>query len=658
MSSWQPRSPFAFALVTLAALAAACSSAPSSGPSAVVPAPEKDPDIEAWRQAMARSPHPQGGCFQVTHPSTTWVEVPCLTASPVPYVHAQAPRPQVGNLSADVAPEVSNTTFTWVEGSFPQVTGVTGDSAYSLQINTNLIDNPPLCQGASDPTKCQGWQQFLFARETDGGSQMVYVQYWLYNLGTSCPSGWISSDGGCFTNSPAVAVPHQSLTNLANLTLTGAAGATDSVTLSVGGTTLYHVSQPSLQNLSAHWKVVEFNVVGDGNGSQVAFNPGSTLFVQTLTSTASGTRGLPGDYGLSLTGETNNLTLVAGSACAFGGDHPGFQFMETNVAGVTAPTCPSLSPSPNPVHVPQGGWASSNVEISGNLVGQSSNVSLQPGTCKVTVPPPVTATALPRSAALGVGPEIDYSVPASTPVGSSFVANIDCENEELTQQTITVVSPMLTASPGTIEVLEGSCGSGRYAGASLLWAIPNEGYCDTVTYKVTSTLPPGISAYTSNAYVAVCDASGHPQSFDLTVTSNGCGDGPASANIHVNVVSCIPKTSCASSCQAAMPDGCGGFINCSSSCTGIYTCTAPQGSATGLACCGPGQYIPAGGTSCVCQNGGTWSSSLGECIPPTPTCPAGLVYCGATGTCLTSSACAAQSGGGCTPQQVRNHSCT
>jgi hypothetical protein len=62
-------------------------------------------------------------------------------------------------------------------------------------------------------------------------------------------------------------------------------------------------------------------------------------------------------------------------------------------------------------------------------------------------------------------------------------------------------------------------------------------------------------------------------------------------------------------------------------------------------CCGPGQYIPAGGTSCVCANGGTWDSAIEECVLPTPTCPRPLVYCDATSSCTSLLACNGRVGG-------------
>ena len=73
-----------------------------------------------------------------------------------------------------------------------------------------------------------------------------------------------------------------------------------------------------------------------------------------------------------------------------------------------------------------------------------------------------------------------------------------------------------------------------------------------------------------------------------------------------------------------------------------------------LQCCEPGQSIPAGGTSCVCENGGTWSTEYDECVPP---CTRPEAFCPFTNSCLTAFQCQQAQDGGCTPAQVKAHTC-
>src|SRR5262249_25061701 len=151
----------------------------------------------------------------------------------------------VGGTNGDVAAQVSNTTITWAEGLFPQVTGVTSNPSYSLQLNSNFLNNIPVgsvppCAGAKNPSACQGWEQFIYSSTT---LNSAFIQYWLINYNNPCPAGWTTSGGNCFINSAnAAPVPSQPLSNLGNLTLTGTAGASDTVTLAVNGS-LYSVSQ-------------------------------------------------------------------------------------------------------------------------------------------------------------------------------------------------------------------------------------------------------------------------------------------------------------------------------------------------------------------------------------------------------------------------------
>src|ERR1700722_2654310 len=228
-------------------------------------------------------PLPKEGCFQVTHPSTAWVEVPCIRPPEVPYISARGRAPETVGNGTDNSSEVSG-TISWAEGSFPSVSGVTSETDgtsnnYSLQLNSNNFTQTsapagPSCSGALTPSSCQGWQQFIYSSggsgastSCTGGAPCVFMQYWLLDYGKTCPTGWNTFGSGastsCWQNSTnGVAVPAETITALANLALTGTAGNKDSVAMTVAGT-VYAVSQATVLGLSADWTTAEFNVVGN-----------------------------------------------------------------------------------------------------------------------------------------------------------------------------------------------------------------------------------------------------------------------------------------------------------------------------------------------------------------------------------------------------------
>ncbi len=75
---------------------------------------------------------------------------------------------------------------------------VTSASSFSLQLNSVPFTSPA-CSTALVPAACQGWQQFIYSTTHNA----VFMQYWLLNYNTACPSGWTALGADCFTNSPA-----------------------------------------------------------------------------------------------------------------------------------------------------------------------------------------------------------------------------------------------------------------------------------------------------------------------------------------------------------------------------------------------------------------------------------------------------------------------
>lgn len=293
---------------------------------------------DTWRKSMKQTPVPHKGCFNATYPSAEWQEVTCTDApddplpqiSPAGSAHADTAGGGVDNIAYATSGLLSS-----AEGAFLTVSGLTSESSYSMQLNSNdFSSSASSCNGAS---ACQGWQQFVFQ-----SSGSVYMQYWLFNL-ASCPGGWITykatakTRGGCYKNSSSTSVPGYVISNsFPYITVTGkAAGGTDTVIVGTVDGNLSAVGQDSVLNLELGWSAAEFNIVGNSNADQVNFNSGTTFVVQT--SINNGTTNAPYCGSGGYTAETNNLNLVA-PCCPYGGTSPSIQFMESNASGAKA-TC-------------------------------------------------------------------------------------------------------------------------------------------------------------------------------------------------------------------------------------------------------------------------------------------------------------------------------
>jgi hypothetical protein len=290
---------------------------------------------EAWREAIVHSIVPGEGCFHASYPSLEWGQVECTVAPNIPY------RPRTGRISQtvgdgnDYAAEVTSGLISKTVGSFPKVKGVTtetgllGPNDYSLQLNSNFM-NTAACNGAKNPAQCLDWEQFVYS----SGYEEAFMQYWLINYNTHCPSGWFSYGGDCYTNSNAVGAPEAVITELKKLKLSGTAKAgtakkagIDTLVFSIGTEAYSTTGADTVVDLATAWTESEFNIVGDGDGSEATFNSGSSVTVKVAV--ANGTKNAPtcaADSGT--TAETNNLNL--GSCSGTGAATPYIEFTESN----------------------------------------------------------------------------------------------------------------------------------------------------------------------------------------------------------------------------------------------------------------------------------------------------------------------------------------
>jgi hypothetical protein len=326
-----------------------------------------DADGEAlgtWRATMHQMSAPEEGCFHASYPSTMWERVTCAPAPAWRSALPRAPHREqiVGNGSDYVAQAPSGHLFSSAKGTFPKVTGVTGEKSvgvpafgdggilgkneYTLQVNTNFYSGSAACKGSG----CFAWQQYVMSTNTPvslTSSKLtdeteVFIEYWLINYGNgseSCPSGFIN--GGqdspgidCVQNTAAtlIAKGQVPITDLAGFTLSGSAtsGGTDAATVTLGGDAYTATVRDSFTDIASGWTQAEFNVFGNAGGSRADFNSGSsvTVSVAVTDGSSSAPTCIPPSDREGTTGETNNLT--AGSCKATSGTTPSIQFTEAN----------------------------------------------------------------------------------------------------------------------------------------------------------------------------------------------------------------------------------------------------------------------------------------------------------------------------------------
>jgi hypothetical protein len=310
-------------LVALAALPANAQQTPPLSDQKL--SPEVLKQREEWRIAMAQVALQKKGCFQSAFPSREWREVACVAAPDYPMPPRDGPVPLTVGNGDDIAAVAPSGLISTTIGTFNSLTNVTSESgqvnatgpavadAYTIQINTNFMQNTTICAGASIPADCRVWEQFVF--ENNNVSHRAFIQYWIIKYGNPCPAGqsWIPRTIGginyCYKNNTggAVGTTNQPVTNLANVSLSGAVTATsDTVTFADGGM-MWARAGDNAVGAAAGWSVSEFNIVGDAGSGQANFNAGADMTLRTRI--IYGGTAAPTCFATGFTGETNNLSF-------------------------------------------------------------------------------------------------------------------------------------------------------------------------------------------------------------------------------------------------------------------------------------------------------------------------------------------------------------
>lgn len=352
-------------------------------------------ELEAWRQKIMSTPQPKQGCFTAVYPDAQWRETACATPSHTPYFprHSGGNPPQqvsgfIGGVSGPDFMATVTAHIKKAEGSFDPGSTVTSEcdvpcpvvsgqiacpvnptcgaanavaNLYSLQLNTEFFTTQ-VCNNAPDKSNCRGFAQFVFP-SGGGGS----IQYWLIDWGapgSSCPVpqsancalGGVWSDGWCpfpipgqtdidcainaakATMAPAVAgtsIPEVIVT----ATTEGFNGAaSDGIAVTVNNVNNGQPFTASGANifpdLGSQWQQAEFNVFGNGNGSQAVLGAGTNLIVRNAVD--SGVSTGPGCTIATFTAESNSLTLADSPPAAATGSLPALVFSENPTAAAGA----------------------------------------------------------------------------------------------------------------------------------------------------------------------------------------------------------------------------------------------------------------------------------------------------------------------------------
>ena len=603
-----------------------------------------------WRQLMLKTPAPKAGCYTSAFPSTQWQEAPCSSAKarPHPPSFLQQTAGAGNNPSATVAGSLTSAT-----GSLLHVTGVTqeldpgGQNSYSLQLNTNTIQNPPpaLCGGQPG---CSGWQQFIY--ENPGN---VFIQYWLVNYPSPCPASpanfsdtWHYNPGpggtGCFINGNQTSVPTQALQDLEGMRLTGnTSPSAQSVVFETAADEMYTAKDNGdLLAIGNQWNQAEFNIFGSCCTNQATFNTGSTIVVQIAVN--NGTATAPTCPNAGFTAESNNLNLAQpcyGFADPNGFSPPEVWFTEDlfqPIPGCAYPngatacvaepgstvsddaytvTCPA-SGGLNMQRIDDGQWLS--------LPQHCSDGSF-PGSCN---PSAIVAGQF----VLGTQ---QYGVTFSgAKTGTTQTVQLCNSPSQCSRFTLNIpVCPSLPSPNDKFYLNPGNSPfqvtAGGAAEANLImdgpWIAPDHGNNALGVPFDTGRLPTGVvislspgesgGAYSyglMNMYIfAPLSAASGQYSFQVQATDQ-TSNVTQKTTIPMQINACLPRTTCpAPNLCGPVSDGCGGSVDCGACASGV---------------CSVGYCCPSGS-----------SYNNGTCQPNT--CASGTEYCPDLGICTTIAIC-------------------
>lgn len=334
--------------------------------------------VRVWSQAIRTTAVPKAGCFRASYPKVKWKKVRCAPG-PAPNVHESPPRgagfegpitafPQVpfadgegqvgGGHGGIYSAEVPTGTITSAVGSIPSASsGSTEEDEgtpekFSLQLNSQFFPGAAAC-GAI--VGCEGWEQFVYSSSFSNPSlsNVAFIEFWALNYlpeGGKCSnlgSSWETFENNCVLKSERTTLSHGPLTvsGLTGTTFEGRAnsGGLDSVVMITSTGSAVATGAAGVLNLDKAWKIAEFGVLGNFNGTEAKFSANTTLTVNTAIKSSSDAAPICVDAGL--TAESNNLTAEATPALS-PQPFPTISSQQTNGTATLPASCATYGISP------------------------------------------------------------------------------------------------------------------------------------------------------------------------------------------------------------------------------------------------------------------------------------------------------------------------
>jgi hypothetical protein len=369
--------------------------------------------------------HPaKEGCFEAHFPEEKWIETKCAPAPRTPNPRHQGAHPNSVGAGNDWFATVSSGNISQVTGSFDNVSGVVKllgpignetsvvyPNAYAIQTNSNDY-TPTYCGTLTD---C-AWVQFIFSQTQCGSSPCVFIEYWLLNHTSPCPtnaswayygpgvSGYVpGTTPGCYLNTPAKGLSAVPLSDLGSLRIVSTTqGGNDIVTASDVNGTLGSKSYSSIANLATGWTGVEYQLVGDCCANETYFtsttNASLTLRVATVDTKNTAPKCASSGFN-GTTAESNNLNLTGACAAV---TSPAQAIVFTESGGGPLPTGVSVGdPHLTTIH-----GAHYNFQHTGEYILIESDPDLQVQVRQVIFTPPTKpAIAYNKGVAVKMGNE-------------------------------------------------------------------------------------------------------------------------------------------------------------------------------------------------------------------------------------------------------------
>ena len=271
-------------------------------PGVLLPPPVRPSRL--WSKSIKHTPVPKAGCFHASYPAVTWQKVHCAPLLH-PRGHENPPhgsraRGALWTTSAGErrrrgrgrsrrrllrrGPKRHDHQCDRIvsERERRSNRGRRGHGRkFGLQINSNTFSGPPECGTIAG---CEGWEQFVYSSSWN----QVFIEFWLLNHqkpkeGNKCPSGWkwlgpakkaeeeyLEADCNLKSELTTLTGGPLKVSGLAGSTLEGRAnsGGLDSVVLITGSGSAVASGAASELDLDNGWKIAEFAVLGDFNGTK------------------------------------------------------------------------------------------------------------------------------------------------------------------------------------------------------------------------------------------------------------------------------------------------------------------------------------------------------------------------------------------------------